>query len=188
MSNFNNFLKITPPMAKSIGATTDQEFSDKFAAFLEAGTANALAHAKLQTDFAALQTSAGQTAAALVTATETISAQAGKITALETKLGNPSLLTEAKITELATTAAKAAGSKEAATALGATGNHPAAPASQAGAGAEKTTVEALNAAGKFDEAFAADANIQAEFITKESYSAFMRAKSRGQVGRDNVKK
>lgn len=154
-------------MAKAIGATTEQEFNSKFEAFLETAVANATAHTKLVTDFAALQTAHNETVTAL---TEAHKAILGKITALETTLGNPATLTESKIKEIATIA----GSSEASKAVAACGFTPPAPPAAGSSLGAKTAVDQLVAAGKFDEAFAADANIQAEFITKESYGAYMR--------------
>lgn len=92
-------------------------------------------------------------------------------------LGNPELLTEAKIREIATTA----GSSEAAKALGATGATPPAPPSAAAKAADANASQALLKAGKYAEAFASNANWQAEFGTVEVFTAFFQAQRGGHV-------
>ena len=150
MSTFNNFLKVTPAMAKAIGATTEQEFNGKFEAFLETAVANATAHAKLVTDFAALQIAHGETVTALATANITIAAQALKITALETALGNPGAMTEANIKAIAKTEAARVAVEQ----IGSIGGAPATaapvnlPAAKAGGKSFTDLIAAEIASGK----------------------------------------
>lgn len=147
MSTFNNFLKVTPAMAKAIGATTEQEFNSKFEAFLETAVANATAHAKLVTDFAALQTAHNETVTALTEANKAI---LGKITTLETALGNPGAMTEANIKAIAKTEA----SRVAVEQIGSIGGAPATaapvnlPAAKAGDKSFTDLIAAEIASGK----------------------------------------
>lgn len=129
-------IKLSDSVLKAVGATNGDEFCAKLVDMLQA---NAKATETIGTLTANLKTANDSIAAFAdfsTTAQKAIAAQALLITGLDAKLGNPSLLTEAKITELATTAGTAAGSKTAMEAVGAVGagappapaGHPAGPA------------------------------------------------------------
>lgn len=173
-------IKLSAECLAAVGAKTADEFPSRLAALLNTCSGMAAKITGLETGFATATETIGNLETALDTAEKTITAQAGKITTLETAVGNPAAMTEARIKTIATEAATIAGSSEAMKAIGATGNGapPAPPSNNAGAA---TGTAALIAAGKFEEAWTADKNVQAEFPTAKGYAAFMRAQSNGQV-------
>ena len=118
-------LKITDAQLSAVGAKSQDEFLAKVVELCTGAKTSADAATQA---IASLPKTIGE---AVTEAMKPVTASIGELTVTvgsHTKtLGNPELMTEAKIREIATTA----GSSEAAKALGATGLSPAAPPSAA---------------------------------------------------------
>ena len=170
-------LKISDAHLAAVGAKSQDEFIAKVVELASGAKSSADAATK------AIEGIGSNIASAVAEGMKGVNASIGELTttvAGHTKsLGNPEILTEAKIREIATTA----GSSEAAKALGATGLTPAAPPSAAAkaAGDANAAANDLLKAGKYAEAFAANRNWQAEFGDVKVFTAFMKAQRGGHV-------
>lgn len=168
--------KLTSGLLGFFGVSNPETYAASLEAWMVSVKNFMTANAESATKITAIETAFGTMKGELKTATDTIAAQAAKITDLEAKLGSPATFTEARIKEIAI----AAGKEGATTAVaGACAGSPVAAAPTAAPGA--TSAESLNAAGKFEEAWKADNKLRAEFPTAKSYAAFMKYNRMGAV-------
>jgi hypothetical protein len=168
----------------SVGATSAKDFPEKLAMVLNVAQSQSETITKLQSTLKALTDSNVTLVSGLEKAEAAIKAQSGQIALLEKKIGDPSLMTESAVREIATKAGEVAGSKEAMTALALTGAAvPPAPPSNV-ATAATGAVDGLIKAKKYEEAFIASpagSPLRREFSDAKSYAAFMKFEKRGQT-------
>ena len=169
-------LKISDAHLTAVGAKSQDEFISKVVELCTSANTAASATTKAIEGLAAPMASLAE---GIKGNTTSIGQITNALSLITEKLGNPELMTEAKIKEIAASA----GSAKAAEALGATGITPPAPPSAAAkVGAESANaVQSLIKAGKFKEAFEADANIKAEFGEVGVFVSFMKAQRGGHV-------